>query len=125
MRLLTAQELVKRLGVSLTTIYRWRDYKILPAPVKQPGRRMGWREEEIEQWEADPDRLKLAEIEQREHDEADTETFTVVTVRVLKGFFFKKGAGHHVFSQGKEIDVCQKKAEEYIADGLAELVEEG
>tara|TARA_R110001583_G_scaffold19264_1_gene75573 strand:+ start:1437 stop:1619 length:183 start_codon:yes stop_codon:yes gene_type:complete len=43
-------ELAELLGVSQTTVWRWRKQKILQEPIKLGSRLVGWRKEDIDEW---------------------------------------------------------------------------
>jgi len=52
-RLLNADELARKLGVSKRAIWLWKDAGKIPAPVRPGGRLCKWRLTEICQWIAD------------------------------------------------------------------------
>lgn len=44
------EDLAKELGISKTTLWRWRRDKRLPPPIHLSSRVVGWRTADIEQW---------------------------------------------------------------------------
>ncbi|QUM78743.1 MerR family DNA-binding transcriptional regulator (plasmid) [Moritella sp. 24] len=51
MTILTKNELSKKLGVSVSTIYRWAKQGILPAPIRhESGNNAGWLKQTINDW---------------------------------------------------------------------------
>jgi excisionase family DNA binding protein len=47
--LITTKELASRLGVSLSTVHRWRTGPEFPAPIRL-GQSIRWRLQEVEEW---------------------------------------------------------------------------
>lgn len=52
-RFLGRREVLRRLGVSQTTLYRWLDAGAFPRPVPMGPRRVGWLESELQAWIAE------------------------------------------------------------------------
>ena len=48
--ILRPKQLANMLGVSTTTLWRWRQQRALPEPIALGPRLVGWRREEIESW---------------------------------------------------------------------------
>ena len=51
---LRLRDLVDRLGVSRSTIYKWVEEGRFPKSVSLGGRAVAWRRLHVEEWEADP-----------------------------------------------------------------------
>jgi prophage regulatory protein len=49
--ILRINKVLSRLGISRTTLYRWMDEGIFPKPFHLGPNAIGWREEDINQWE--------------------------------------------------------------------------
>jgi prophage regulatory protein len=52
-RYLKVNEVAAMLGVSRSTVWRWRKVGFLPAPYKIRERMIRWREKDIEEWMED------------------------------------------------------------------------
>ncbi|WP_041393931.1 helix-turn-helix transcriptional regulator [Photobacterium profundum] len=51
--ILRPKDLSKKLGISLTTIWRWRKNKSLPEPIYFTEKTIGWHESTIDSWLSD------------------------------------------------------------------------
>ncbi|MCM8857908.1 MAG: AlpA family phage regulatory protein [Candidatus Thiodiazotropha sp.] len=50
LKLLRADDLASMLGVSQTTLWRWRRQKLMPQPLSLGPRMIGWRVTDIDSW---------------------------------------------------------------------------
>lgn len=50
MKIIRTTELLDRLGISESTLHRWRKAGEFPEPRKLGGRAVGWTEREVEAW---------------------------------------------------------------------------
>lgn len=64
-KFIRAAELSELLGISSTTLWRWRQQKIIPQPLALGKRIVGWQEEVIQEWLLD---LKDSHLKIRERD---------------------------------------------------------
>lgn len=49
--ILRLKDVLKRIGLSRATIYRWIDADLFPKPVRLGPNSIGWREEDLTTWE--------------------------------------------------------------------------
>jgi prophage regulatory protein len=56
---LRLRDIVGRLGVSRSTVYKWVDEGRFPESVSLGGRAVAWRRIDVEAWEADPGGYRL------------------------------------------------------------------
>ena len=49
-KLVRPSQLSSQLGVSVTTLWRWRQQKIIPEPIALGKRIIGWEQSTIDEW---------------------------------------------------------------------------
>lgn len=49
-KIIRANELAQLLGISTTTLWRWRRKNLMPQPIYLGPRMIGWRPEDVNSW---------------------------------------------------------------------------